>query len=193
MVTLVYDLGKLTDWLGIVINAIALASGLVLLWFSKRTLDAVLVQLRSQSSHQIVEAHKTLFLPLVSDPDLAALVSNGDGQNFSRRMLGSILINHAGRIFAEFKYKVRSKDDIARFRADLRDMFEMEIVRGRWPSVKAFHDAKFVAFVEETITDLPPLSPGAPKAASESQADVSVPAPKPTRTRQRTKTPSSGD
>lgn len=169
MIQVSIDLGKLTDWIGLIVNTLGLTSGLVMLWFTRRTVQALLSQLRSQSSHQIVEAHKSLYMPIVSNPDLSRIVSGGEPTKFQQRMLGSMMINHAGRIFAEFKHKIRSPGDMARFQTDMRDMFTLGLVASRWPEVKTFHDADFMAFVDAALAEPPSAVPalGEPPLAPE--------------------------
>jgi len=147
------DLGKLTDWLLVAIALAALVSGIFAALFAKKNIRAVIEQLRSQSNHQIYEAHKTLYFPIVQSRELSDIVSGGDGGAFQINMLGSMLINHSARLFAEVRAGNLPMIPAEVFRADLVDFLSWPAVYNRWPEVKSFHDPEFVALVEECRCD----------------------------------------
>lgn len=160
MSTTVIDLGDLTDWLAVGVNAAGFVVGIAVLLAAKRNVDALLLQMRSQSSQALIEAHKTLFLPLIQDRKLADIASGGAGEEFQKRMLASVMINHASRIFYEINSRVIPDYDPSIFRDDLLDLFALPIVAARWPQVQAFHRAEFVKFVEEALAQQADIAVG---------------------------------
>lgn len=157
-VYITFDLGKATDWLGLVISFLGFSSGLIVLWFAKTNVEALLRQIRSQSLHQSIEAHRNLYLPIIQDAHLSQLIAGEGSETFRRAYLASMLINHAGRVFSEVRSGNMPDLSEAEFTSDFREFFEWPIIRERWPSVKRFHSSEFAAFVDEVEAALPSQS-----------------------------------
>ena len=156
--TIHLDFGKLTDWLGILINLGGFGVGIFVLITANRNLKALSLQMQSQSSQALVEAHKTLFMPLVQNAKLAELASGSQGPAFRKKMLASMMINHASRIYYEIADGVIPDYDRQVFQDDLLDMFSIPIVEKRWPEVRSFHRAGFVLFVDAALSAQSPLA-----------------------------------
>lgn len=149
------DLGNLTDWLSLIVSVMAFSSGILVLWLAKRNIDALLLQMRSQVAHNVIESHKTLYMPIVQDPALAEMIAGKNAEEYRRKMLASMLINHAGKMFQERQSGTMIFLEEAEFKADVADFLTLPVVRNRWPEVKAFHPADFVKFVDECIAISP--------------------------------------
>jgi hypothetical protein len=146
-------LPNIADWLTLGVSAAGFATGLIMLWVTKRSVDALILQLKTQAYHSLVEAHKSLFLPVVTSRELSQIAFGNARAQLRGKLLASIMINHASLIFSDIHDGVIPDYDIAVFRRDLLDLFELEGVRGRWPEVKGFHKPAFVHFVDETLRD----------------------------------------
>lgn len=149
-VTITYGAGSdITDWLGLVVSVLGFSSGLIVLWLAKRNIDAILRQIRSQSLHQAIEAHKSLYLPIIQDEHLSTLVGGSTAPAFRRELLASILINHAGRVFAEIREGNLADLKESAFLADFSEFYRWPLIRDRWPHVRQFHPVEFAAFVDD--------------------------------------------
>lgn len=148
------DLGKLTDWLALIVNAAGFAVGIFVLIAAKHNVTALLLQMKSQSFQALTEAHKTLFMPFVQDLKVANLASDGAGKVVQERLLASMMINHASRIYSEISDKIIPDYDEDVFRDDLLDLFSFPIVRARWPDVKGYHRPAFVLFVDGALANI---------------------------------------
>lgn len=148
----IIDLGKITDWLSLIVNICGFGGAITALFLTRKNIGLLLSQIRSQSYHSQIEAHKTLFLPIIQDKELARLLADGaDVDRVRANFLASMLINHASRIHNDFLNKVGPPRAIKEFIDDASDLFSIPIVRKRWSEVKAFHDLKFVLFIEKEV------------------------------------------
>jgi hypothetical protein len=175
------DAGRLTDWLSLGVSTLAFTSGLIVLWMAKRNIDALLAQIRSQSANQAIEAHKTLYMPIVQDPALAEMIAGDDHPKYRKNMLVSMMINHASRLFFELNQGHLTSVNRQDFEEDLLDLFSSAAVRERWPNVRSFHNPGFVDFVDGCLARSAPKAPAErrlpemPKVAKRSRKQVARP------------------
>jgi len=109
-------------------------------------------QLRSTAKSEIIASHRSLFLAIIQNEELLKTISTQPNAEKTRRsMLASMLINHCGLMYAEYKAGNMPLENMSGFTDDAADLFSIRIVNERWHSVKAFHDRKFSAFIEEDV------------------------------------------
>jgi len=154
----------------IAISAVVYTIGTLLLWKTtqKHTNllkdQMILINQQSTRDHQfnlvivhnsIIDAHREIWMTILTSPQLIHTLNNtplvdGD-EKFSGEFLGSILINHCARIHLAYRNNVFSDSDIDSFARDARYLFTFPLVRWRWTTVKKYHRADFVQFVDRTI------------------------------------------
>jgi hypothetical protein len=154
MVTFEVDLGKLTDWIGIAVNVLVFGTGLFVLWTGKQSVDALLRQLQSQASQQAYEAHKTVYMPVIQDPALAKMVWGPKADEYRLKLLASVMINHASRVYEEIKRGNIQHASLDSFRPDLTDLLSWPVIRDRWPEVRNFHHSEFVALADSCLQEI---------------------------------------
>jgi hypothetical protein len=134
----------------LIINALALLANTVMTIISRRNIELLARQVQSQARHNVFEAHKSLFMQIITRDDLCAMVSDGAADDYKRRMLASMLINHCARIFSDHEVQLHSTE-FNEFIRDATDLFTITIVRNRWPEVRDFHARPFREFVEQHV------------------------------------------
>ena len=148
------DLGKLTDWIGIAVNALIFLSGLFVLRASLKSVQAVLRQLQSQATQQAYEAHKTAYMPLIQDPKLAKMMWGADADEYRINLLSSILVNQSSRVFEETVKGNIPHQTLETFRLDLMDLLSWPVIRRRWAQIRQFHHPDFVKLADECLVEI---------------------------------------
>jgi hypothetical protein len=145
------ELGKLTDWLALTINSLVFISGLVVLWLARANLKTFVKQMRSQSQHQVMEAHKTLYMPLIQDDQLSALVFGSNPKVTKAALMASMIINHSSRVHSDYENGIFSQDYASGLAANIAGIFRLPAIAERWKIAKLYHRPSFVAFVEKAV------------------------------------------
>ncbi|MDA8172091.1 MAG: hypothetical protein M0Z48_09745 [Nitrospiraceae bacterium] len=136
--------------------------GTFLLWISTRKTTKLLTrELQNQvasnisiAHHNVLDAHRDLYLEIICDPYLLKTLaaSMGVDEDEARtKFLGTLLINHSLRIFWDYKYNLADSRSLDSFQRDVSDMFSFPFVRKRWEEVKKFHPPEFQIFIENAI------------------------------------------
>lgn len=155
---------ELANWVAIVCTPIYVLVTGALLWFNTLSVKALKIQLddqnrlyRSQSSHAILDAHRELYLALISSDDLVRLLKPDElsSEETKKQILGTLLINHCLRNYMDRVKYFDQPVERQSFIADARGVFETDIVRQRWPTVRDFHPPEFVSFIEEKVCPAP--------------------------------------
>ncbi|WP_454700890.1 hypothetical protein [Agrobacterium burrii] len=109
-------------------------------------------QLRSTAKSEIISSHRSLFLTIIQNEDLLKNISSEDNTEKTRRsMLASMLINHCGLMYTEYRAGNMPLQNMSGFTDDAADLFSIRIVNERWHSVKAFHDKEYSRFIEDEV------------------------------------------
>ncbi|MQB05725.1 hypothetical protein DXT91_16540 [Agrobacterium tumefaciens] len=109
-------------------------------------------QLRSTAQSEIISSHRSLFLTIIQNESLLKHISSSENTDQTRRsMLASMLINHCGLMYTEYKAGNMPLQNMSGFTDDAADLFSIRIVNERWHSVKAFHDKSFAKFIDEEV------------------------------------------
>lgn len=133
------------------VSALALIANAIMAYASKKSIDLLSRQLRSQSLHSIIDAHKDLYMSILSNDELCKLVADGHVEEYRRKQLGSILINHCSAIFSDYETELLDTNEFHEFVADAQGLFELSIVRTRWSEVRDFHSVAFRQFVDVKV------------------------------------------
>lgn len=112
---------------------------------------------RVRRAHTVVEItkqHRELWMHFDEHPELAGLFDSKS--DMAARQLTSqeahfvsFLLNHLRGTF--YARSARTYIQPECLREDIRDFFSYPAPRAAWKKVKRYHDAKFVAFVEENL------------------------------------------
>lgn len=151
--TVIYTIGTFLLWHTSRCNVVALENQLQLL---SRQLD-IQVQFNKTIAHGAsLDAHREIWLPMVSNPELLSLLQANPPDDRGRaagELLGSIIINHCSRIFSHFSDKIFDQSELPAFARDAQHLFSYPLVRWRWQDVLQYHSDDFVEFVHNNITN----------------------------------------
>ncbi len=122
----------------------------------ERQLSIQNASLQSASQHQILSAHRDIFLRLTENEELTRLLHVGaqSEQEISairRTMLASILVNHCLRIYLDTQAGQVPSLPQYDFASDAADMFSLPIVQQKWPIIRSFQPKDFVEFIEKQV------------------------------------------
>lgn len=137
--------------------------GTFLLWISTRkTTELLARELQNQiasnvsiAHHAVLDAHRNLYLEVIRDPHLLAILASSmeiSEDEARSKFFGTLLINHALRVFWDYKYNIADAKSMESFQRDVCDMFSFPFVRKRWEEVKKFHPPEFKIFVDNAIS-----------------------------------------
>lgn len=138
--------------------------GTLFLWWTTRKSvrlirDQVEYQIQSSRSsayHHSLNAHRDLQMGILGDEKLIGLYSseiNIAPDVLRRKMLASIMINHALSIFLDHQNNLAFDQKWDGFISDASDMFSIPFIRKRWEEVKQFHPESFRLFIDSDIRD----------------------------------------
>ena len=136
--------------------------GTFLLWISTRKTTKLLArelqnQVASNAStahHNVLDAHRNLYLDIIRDSCLLKILASSMGVNEDEarsKFLGTLLINHTLRIFWDYKNNLADARSLDSFQRDVSDMFSFPFVRKRWEEVKKFHPPEFQIFIDNAL------------------------------------------
>jgi hypothetical protein len=146
--------------------------GTFLLWITTRRYvqltQEMVSKLAQQVSHQIVlsetesknsitDAHRELFLSILSNEKLFPVLVGELGlgeQAFLKKMLATLLINHCSSIHIYYERGIIDYAGFEGFKRDAKDMFAMPLIRKRWDEVGKLHNEKFRDFVNVQLLNL---------------------------------------
>lgn len=140
------------EWVGLGVEVAGFSLAILVLWTTRQSLEALILQIKSQAAHSLVGAHRSLFMPIITSRSLARLATANETNSFSGKMLASMMINHASAMFSDVKNGLVSGSDMDTFERDLLDLFALPIVRDRWGEVREFHQKDFIEFVDCAVT-----------------------------------------
>lgn len=135
--------------------------GTFLLWKSSRdTARLIRNEVRNQSANSqsvadssAFDAHRTLILEVLRDEHLLKTFSSelGMSSNEARtKFLASLFINQARRIYLD-RARGLSKEPLATFEEDARELFSFPFIKKRWLEVRELHPQAFRTFVEKRL------------------------------------------
>lgn len=144
----------------IAISTVIYTVGTFLLWrTTNKSVQKLDEQIEHQKStslsaahHNVLDAHRSLFLNLITNDSLLKTYC-GDDENIDevrKNLLASALINHALRIFLDYENKL-SFEEIDAYENDVRDLFSHPLVLKRWEQVKMFHPSAFRSFIDDKV------------------------------------------
>ncbi len=100
----------------------------------------------------ITQSHRSLFIDIIRDDKLAAMVScTPDVETFRRKQLATILINHCNYIFTCMQKALIDGDDSKGIKNDILDFFRWPIVKERWPEIRSFYSLDFQNFIDKLV------------------------------------------
>ncbi len=100
----------------------------------------------------ITQSHRSLFIDILRDDKLVALVANtADVEEFRKKQLATILINHCNYIFTCMQKALIEGDDREGIINDIKDFFNWPIVKTRWPEIRGFYSTDFQEFIDKLV------------------------------------------
>ena len=136
--------------------------GTFLLWHStKKTTLLLSRQLQNQvaanisvAHHAVIDAHRSLYLEVIRDPAFLKIFAHDMGVKEDQartKLLATLLINQALRIFWDYKENIADHKGIEGFRRDAQDLFSLPFIRERWEEVKKYHSPEFRSFIDSMV------------------------------------------
>jgi hypothetical protein len=134
----------------------------ILLWISTRqTVQLLLEQVRhqianaySQAQHDIIDAHRELFLGILNNPSLLESFTKAnklDPKVWELQKISEFLINQVLVGYLNFRNGIISPKHFAGFKRDAQDVFGYQSVRAHWSQVRVVHSDDFRHFVEAEL------------------------------------------
>jgi hypothetical protein len=148
--TVIYTLGTIGLWFYTIQSVGAL----------KDQIKSQLTIAKSQALHATIDAHRELYMKILTDSTLLEIVMGQPKKNYKESMLASMLINQCSRIYHDYKKSIVDSNWADHFRNDAADLFSVPIVLARWPSVESMHEPSFRQFINENVLPVVPIQPG---------------------------------
>lgn len=144
------------------LSAIVSTIANLLLWVTTwRTLKLLSAQVNHQiassdslAQHQIVDAHRDLFLSILNNPALLesfAKANQLDPSVWGLQKMADFLINQVLVAYLNFTNGLISKTQFEGFQRDAQNVFAYASVRERWNHTRAVHSAEFRNFVKTKL------------------------------------------
>ena len=134
----------------------------ILLWISTRhTVRLLVEQIRhqvasgySEAQHSIVDAHRELFLGILSNQKLLdrfATANDIDPMTWELQKVSSFLVNQVFIGYLNFRNGIISPSHFEGFKRDAQDVFLYKTVRSHWEKARMAHSEEFRLFVETEL------------------------------------------
>ncbi|MBL4658745.1 MAG: hypothetical protein JKY19_00185 [Alcanivoracaceae bacterium] len=143
------------DIVSTVIQSGGIIISVALLYLAVKNLSLIAKQMHSNATYNITSAHKSLFLPILSNKELLQLLGEGSGKKYQSAMLATLLINHCAQIFMDYELGILPSNQRKGFVLDAKDMFNLDLVNERWQFVREFHPTAFQKFIFSEVYEMP--------------------------------------
>ena len=160
---------SLSSTLVVAVAKVVYTIGTFMLWIvgrasysaMKSQVDLIKLQYDSQSEFNkavtkgaTLDAHREIWLPIVSNPELAQLLEVEEPDDHNRvacDFLGTILVNHCSRIFDNYRANIYDATELDAFKRDARHLFSYPLVKWRWKEVAKYHSTPFNDFIHANV------------------------------------------
>lgn len=155
------SINDLSALLMVLFTFIATAANILLWITTRRTLQLLVEQVRhqiangySQAQHDIINAHRELFLSILNNPSLLESFTSANGldpKTWELQKIGEFLINQVLIGYLNFVNGIISASHFEGFKRDARSLFAYKSIREHWQHVRAVHSDDFRRFVETEL------------------------------------------
>lgn len=157
-----YNLVSAISTIVIAVFTIIYTVSTIFLWKeNKKTIQLINKQISLQinsnysiSTHQIINRHKEIFFEILGNKELLKVFASQSSlslENSKKKILASILINHAHSIFTDYNSNVANNKYLDSFEKDFGDLLRLPFIRDRWMEVRDFHPTDFRDFVAKIL------------------------------------------
>lgn len=137
--------------IGIVISASLWIVGFKNLKELKNQNNQLLRQNKAETMQKIIDAHRSIYLTILSDRELTSYTCRGntDVQGRTSEIIGTLFINHFSTVYLYAKNRLIDNDTWIGMQNDIAQAFKWDLVKNRWNNIKNTHPQEFQDLIEQ--------------------------------------------